>query len=102
MRRVGSDRGRAGAASPSPRPPAARSMEPRRARHVGVVMSGAVAFLISPFLEFSFMRRALVAILALAMGCGPVGTLLILRRMSLMGDALSHAVLPGAAIGFLV
>jgi zinc/manganese transport system permease protein len=36
------------------------------------------------------------------MGSGPVGTLLILRRMSLMGDALSHAVLPGAAIGFLV
>jgi len=65
-------------------------------------MSLAYDFLIGPFLEFSFMRRALVGCLALAMGSGPVGTLLILRRMSLMGDALSHAVLPGAAIGFLV
>jgi zinc/manganese transport system permease protein len=65
-------------------------------------MSTAYAFLIGPFLEFSFMRRALIGCLALAMGCGPVGTLLILRRMSLMGDALSHAVLPGAAIGFLI
>src|SRR6266404_5517561 len=65
-------------------------------------MSTAYGFLVAPFLEFSFMRRALVGCLALAMGCGPIGTLLILRRMSLMGDALSHAVLPGAAIGFLI
>ena len=65
-------------------------------------MSHAFDVLVAPFLEFSFMRRALVAVLALSLGCGPVGTLLILRRMSLMGDALSHAVLPGAAIGYLV
>lgn len=56
---------------------------------------------VGPFLEFAFMRRALAACLALALGCGPVGVLLVLRRMSLMGDAMSHAVLPGAAIGFL-
>ena len=48
------------------------------------------------------MRRALVACLALSLGCGPVGVLLVLRRMSLVGDALSHAVLPGAAIGFMI
>jgi zinc/manganese transport system permease protein len=65
-------------------------------------VSHAFALLLAPFLEFSFMRRALVAALALSLGCGPVGTLLILRRMSLMGDALSHAVLPGAAIGYLI
>ncbi|MCP5159773.1 MAG: metal ABC transporter permease [Gammaproteobacteria bacterium] len=58
--------------------------------------------LFAPFVEFSFMRRALVACLALGLGCGPIGVLLTLRRMSLMGDALSHAVLPGAAIGFLI
>ncbi|MBF68698.1 MAG: zinc ABC transporter permease [Gammaproteobacteria bacterium] len=58
--------------------------------------------LLEPFAEFEFMRRALVACLALSVGCGPVGTLLVLRRMSLVGDALSHAVLPGAAIGFMV
>jgi zinc/manganese transport system permease protein len=54
-----------------------------------------------PFAEFGFMRRALVGCIALALGGGPVGTLLMLRRMSLMGDALSHAVLPGAALGFI-
>ena len=48
------------------------------------------------------MRHALVACLAIASGCGPAGVLLVLRRLSLMGDALSHAVLPGVALGFLV
>ena len=55
-----------------------------------------------PFVEFTFMRRALVGCFALALGCGPIGTILVIRRMSLMGDALSHAVLPGAAVGFIV
>src|SRR5215813_670736 len=48
------------------------------------------------------MRRALVACAALAVGSGPVGVLLLLRRMSLVGDSMSHAVLPGAAIGFVI
>lgn len=65
-------------------------------------MIGAWDFLVQPFLDYAFMKRALVACLALALGCGPVGVLLVLRRMSLVGDAMSHAVLPGAAIGFLV
>src|SRR5262249_20754802 len=55
-----------------------------------------------PFAEFGFMRRALVGCLALALGCGPIGTILVIRRMSLMGDALSHAVLPGVALGFIL
>ena len=55
-----------------------------------------------PFAEFGFMRRALVGCLALALGCGPIGTFLVIRRMSLVGDALSHAVLPGAALGFIL
>ncbi|MBL8308740.1 MAG: metal ABC transporter permease [Rubrivivax sp.] len=55
-----------------------------------------------PFTEFAFMRRALVATLALALGAAPIGCLLVLRRMSLVGDALAHAVLPGAAAGFLL
>ncbi|WP_210545287.1 metal ABC transporter permease [Rhodoferax sp. PAMC 29310] len=56
----------------------------------------------SPFVEFAFMRRALVATLALALSAAPLGVFLTLRRMSLLGDALSHAVLPGVAIGFMV
>jgi zinc/manganese transport system permease protein len=57
---------------------------------------------IAPFIEFEFMRRALVGALALALGSVPIGVLLMLRRMSLMGDAMAHAILPGAAIGFLL
>lgn len=64
-------------------------------------MAAAYAFFISPFVEFGFMRRALVACLALALSCGPLGTLLVLRRMSLVGDAMAHALLPGAAIAFI-
>jgi zinc/manganese transport system permease protein len=55
-----------------------------------------------PFVEFAFMRRALVGTLALSLGAAPIGCLLVLRRMSLVGDAMSHAVLPGAALGFVV
>lgn len=57
--------------------------------------------LISPFLEFEFMRRALAGSMALALGATPIGLFLLLRRMSLMGDAMSHAILPGAALGYL-
>jgi len=58
--------------------------------------------LIAPFAEFEFMRRALVGVFALALGGAPVGVFLMLRRMSLTGDAMAHAILPGAALGFLV
>ncbi|BAT58900.1 manganese transport system membrane protein MntB [Variibacter gotjawalensis] len=58
--------------------------------------------LIAPFAEFSFMRRALVGTIVLAFGAGPIGVFLMLRRMSLVGDAMAHAILPGAAIGFMV
>lgn len=57
---------------------------------------------VAPFAEFEFMRRALAACLALSVGAGPIGVFLVLRRMSLMGDAIGHAVLPGVALGFLV
>ena len=58
--------------------------------------------LIQPFAEFSFMRYALASVVFLAIGAAPVGVCLVMRRMSLIGDALSHAVLPGAAIGYMV
>ncbi|MBV9260940.1 MAG: metal ABC transporter permease [Pseudolabrys sp.] len=57
--------------------------------------------LIGPFVDFEFMRRALAAVIALSLGGGPIGVFLMLRRMSLVGDAMAHAILPGAAIGFL-
>ena len=60
-----------------------------------------IELLVSPFVDFEFMRRALAGCLALALGATPVGVFLLLRRMSLMGDAMSHAILPGAALGYL-
>jgi zinc/manganese transport system permease protein len=57
---------------------------------------------IGPFAEFEFMRRALAGVLALSLGACPIGVFLMLRRMSLVGDAMAHAILPGAAVGFLI
>ena len=57
---------------------------------------------IAPFTEFSFMRYALASVVFLALSAAPVGVFLVMRRMSLIGDALSHAVLPGAAIGYMI
>ena len=61
----------------------------------------AYELLLAPFTEFAFMRRALAATLALALSAAPLGVFLTLRRMSLLGDALSHAILPGVALGFM-
>jgi len=56
----------------------------------------------SPFAEFGFMRRALFGCIAISVGGTPVGVFLMLRRMSLTGDAMAHAILPGAAVGYLI
>lgn len=58
--------------------------------------------LIAPFAEFAFMRRALVGGVALSLAGGPVGVFLMLRRMSLTGDAMAHAILPGVAVAYLL
>lgn len=58
-------------------------------------------WLLGPFAEPGEMRHALVACLALALSSGPIGVFLVLRRMSLIGDTMSHAILPGVAVGFL-
>ena len=58
--------------------------------------------LITPFVEFAFMRRALVGALAVAVASAPVGVFLMLRRMSLTGDALAHGILPGIAAAYLL
>jgi zinc/manganese transport system permease protein len=58
--------------------------------------------LIAPFTEFEFMRRALAGVVALSLAGAPIGVFLMLRRMSLVGDAMAHAILPGAAVGFLL
>jgi zinc/manganese transport system permease protein len=55
--------------------------------------------MLDPFLDFAFMRRALVGCLALSLSAPPLGVFLVLRRLSLIGDALGHAILPGVALG---
>ena len=57
---------------------------------------------IQPFLDFEFMRRALFGCVVIAIGASPLGVFLMLRRMSLTGDAMAHAILPGAAVGYLI
>ena len=58
--------------------------------------------LVQPFADFGFMRRALMGCVAISVGATPVGVFLMLRRMSLTGDAMAHAILPGAAVGYLI
>ncbi|MGN6145850.1 MAG: zinc ABC transporter permease AztB [Mesorhizobium sp.] len=60
------------------------------------------ALLVAPFVDYAFMQKALFGSLLLSAGACPVGVFLMLRRMSLSGDAMAHAILPGAAAGFLL
>ena len=55
-----------------------------------------------PFAAYGFMRRALVGCVGISVGATPIGVFLMLRRMSLTGDAMAHAILPGAAVGYLI
>ena len=59
-------------------------------------------WLVEPFIEFDFMRYALASVVFLALSAAPVGVFLVMRRMSLVGDAIGHAVLPGAAVGYML
>jgi manganese transport system permease protein len=53
-------------------------------------------------LQYAFMQRALLAAVLVGLVCGVLGCFIVLRRMALIGDALAHAVLPGAAIAFML
>lgn len=68
---------------------------------IEAALSGLGTALFGPFAEFSFMQRALAGCLALSLSAAPMGVFLMLRRMSLMGDAMAHGILPGAALGYL-
>jgi zinc/manganese transport system permease protein len=57
---------------------------------------------IAPFAQSPELLRALVGSSILAISAGPIGVFLMLRRMSLTGDAMSHAILPGVAASFLL
>ncbi|WP_375707206.1 metal ABC transporter permease [Bartonella sp. AA1HLJMS] len=59
-------------------------------------------FFLAPFVDFQFMQNALIGSIFLSISACPVGVFLMLRGMSLTGDAISHAILPGVAIAFLI
>ncbi|GHP14910.1 membrane protein [Lentilactobacillus fungorum] len=52
--------------------------------------------------EFHFLQNALITSVVIGVIAGTIGSFIILRGMSLMGDAISHAVLPGVAISFML
>lgn len=58
--------------------------------------------LLSEPFQYAFMTRALIAVLLVGIVCAVLGAFVILRGMAFMGDALSHAILPGVAAGYLV
>ncbi|MEM9393341.1 MAG: metal ABC transporter permease [Pseudomonadota bacterium] len=57
--------------------------------------------LFSEMWSFAFMRRAFVATTVLSASVAPVGAFLVLRRLSLAGEAMAHAITPGIVIGFV-
>ncbi len=58
-------------------------------------------YLLEP-VQYEFIQRALIASVTIGISCGLIGTYIMLRRMSLIGDALAHAVLPGVVVSFIV
>lgn len=57
--------------------------------------------IIAPF-SYEFMQRGLLSAVMLSVGGGLLGCILVLRRLALMGDALSHSLLPGIALAWLI
>jgi len=61
-----------------------------------------MSWLVDPFVNNTFLLRALAAGILVSILCGIVGTFIILRGLAFIGDALAHGVLPGIAIAILL
>ncbi|MEC4892552.1 MAG: metal ABC transporter permease [Oscillatoria sp. PMC 1051.18] len=59
-------------------------------------------WLIEPIITFEFMRNALIISILLGILCAVVGSYLVVERLSLLGNVISHAVLPGLSIAFFL
>lgn len=57
--------------------------------------------LIEP-LQYSFMQRSLLIAILVGLTCAVVGSYLMVQRLALLGDAISHSVLPGLAIAYIL
>jgi manganese/iron transport system permease protein len=58
-------------------------------------------WLLQPF-SYAFMQRALIAVLLVGMTSGVIGCYVVIRGMSFYGDAMSHSILPGVAVSYIV
>ena len=52
-------------------------------------------------LQYEFMRRSLLEVMIMGAVTGAIGTYVVLRGLSFIGDALSHAIFPGVVVAFL-
>lgn len=57
---------------------------------------------IEGLIKYEFLQNALITCIIVGLISGVIGSFIVLRGMSLMGDAISHAVLPGVAISYMV
>ncbi|WP_409254039.1 metal ABC transporter permease [Bacillus sp. SCS-153A] len=57
---------------------------------------------IDAVMQYGFLQKALLTSVMVGIICGVIGCFIILRGMALMGDAISHAVLPGVAISYML
>ncbi|PIC77976.1 manganese ABC transporter permease [Sporosarcina sp. P19] len=57
---------------------------------------------IQDLMTYSFLQKALITSIMVGIICGVIGSFIVLRGMALMGDAISHAVLPGVAISYML
>ncbi len=60
-----------------------------------------INLLIEP-LQYGFMQRSLTIAILVGIICAVVGSYLMVQRLALLGDAISHSVLPGLAIAFIL
>lgn len=57
---------------------------------------------IEAIMNYEYMQKALITSIMVGIICGAIGCFIILRGMALMGDAISHAVLPGVALSYML
>ncbi len=62
---------------------------------------GGPAFFLESLVKYQYLQNAMIAAVMVGVICGVIGCFIILRGMALMGDAISHAVLPGVALAHI-
>lgn len=63
---------------------------------------GNIGNFLNDLINYPFLRDAFWVAVTLGIGCGMIGCFIIMRGLSLMGDAISHAVIPGVAISYIL